>query len=104
MRAETAEESGVPLLRSGFRPFFMGAALSSSASLALWLYWLILRAPGPARWPGLYWHGHEMMFGFVAAAVAGFALTAVPNWTETERVRSRRLGVWGTSGASMPCA
>jgi uncharacterized protein involved in response to NO len=29
----------------------------------------------------MYWHAHEMIYGFVMAAVAGFLLTAVPSWT-----------------------
>jgi uncharacterized protein involved in response to NO len=29
----------------------------------------------------LRWHFHELMFGYIAAAVAGFLLTAIPNWT-----------------------
>ncbi|NBC31784.1 MAG: hypothetical protein GVY13_03810 [Alphaproteobacteria bacterium] len=41
---------------------------------------------------GLYaWHAHEMQFGFVGAAVAGFLLTAVPNWTGRPALRGRWL-------------
>jgi uncharacterized protein involved in response to NO len=94
-----------PLLRSGFRPFFIGAALSASASLGLWLHWLILREAAPGRWAGLHWHRHEMVFGFVAAAIAGFALTAVPNWTGSARLRSTGLGllfaVWAAGRVAM---
>jgi len=94
-----------PVLRSGFRPFFMGASLCASASLALWLHWLILREPAPGNWPGLYWHGHEMVFGFVSAAIAGFALTAVPNWTGSRRLRGAQLGglfaVWAAGRIAM---
>lgn len=35
----------------------------------------------PSRLDPLAWHIHEMLFGFVMAAVAGFLLTAIPNWT-----------------------
>src|SRR5205085_636746 len=40
-----------------------------------------------------YWHGHEMVFGFGTAALAGFLLTAVPNWINTGPVRGARLAL-----------
>jgi len=44
------------------------------------------------------WHAHEMLFGFVAAAVAGFLLTAIPNWTGRLPLQGRPLlalaGLW----------
>ena len=69
------------LFAYGFRPFFLAAL--SYAPLAV-LAWLSLRATGRLPLPGFppqLWHGHEMIFGFVAAAIAGFLLTAVPSWT-----------------------
>jgi uncharacterized protein involved in response to NO len=65
----------------GFRPFFLAALLYALVALAAWLsvrgmHW----APLPTLPPQL-WHGHEMLFGFVVAAIAGFLLTAVPSWT-----------------------
>src|SRR6185437_4067397 len=68
-------------LSYGFRPFFLLAALSAILTLAGLFAGLVL-----GLWPsdGLpigRWHGHEMLFGFVAAAIAGFLLTAVPTWT-----------------------
>lgn len=39
------------------------------------------------------WHIHEMLFGFMPAAVAGFLLTAVPNWTGRLPVRGIPLAV-----------
>jgi len=65
----------------GFRPFFLLAGLSAMLSLLAWLW--IYRSGG---WPlptlaPQYWHGHEMIFGFIGAAIAGFLLTAVPSWT-----------------------
>ena len=32
-------------------------------------------------YPPLDWHIHEMLYGYVAAVIAGFLLTAIPNWT-----------------------
>jgi uncharacterized protein involved in response to NO len=57
--------------------------------MAAWLAWLAIHTFGGAlRWttivePVHLWHAHEMIFGFAAAAIAGFLLTAVPNWTGT---------------------
>ncbi len=69
------------LLSVAFRPFFLLAAIWAAASMGLWLAALTgaswLPAPGPA------WHAHELLFGVVAAAAAGFALTAVATWTGT---------------------
>lgn len=65
----------------GFRPFFLLAGLYAVASIAAWL-WLYGNGGWPLpSLPPQQWHGHEMIFGFIGAAVAGFLLTAVPNWT-----------------------
>ncbi len=72
---------GAPLWRLGFRPFFLGCAAYACVALAMWLLAL---AGAPVWQPTggwLTWHLHEMPFGFGVAAVAGFLLTAVPNWT-----------------------
>ncbi len=74
--AETA-----PILRGGFRPFFLGAALWGLVALALWLYSLAGAFELPTAWDPVAWHRHEMLFGFVGAAFAGCLLTAIPNWT-----------------------
>src|SRR5690606_31006273 len=74
--------SGFALFAYGFRPFFLLAGVYAVLALAVWLAALGgthgLLPPGI---PPHYWHGHEMLFGFVAAAIAGFLLTAVPSWT-----------------------
>ena len=72
---------GPAILRGGFRLFFLGAAVWAIFALAAWLaiFWG-LASQSPIADP-LAWHRHEMLFGFVGAAIAGFALTAVPNWT-----------------------
>lgn len=69
------------VLALGFRPFFLGAAI---AAVVLILQWLLMwsGALPPSRYYGLInWHGHEMLFGFASAVLAGFLLTAVRNWT-----------------------
>ena len=69
------------VLLQGFRPFFLAAGLWSAAALALWIAMFTLGIGVPSRFGPLDWHVHEMLFGFVMAAVAGFLLTAIPNWT-----------------------
>jgi uncharacterized protein involved in response to NO len=69
------------LFRLAFRPFFLGGALFSLLALVLWgRFWL-----GGMGWTPyggwVWWHAHEMLFGFVGAIIAGFLLTAVQNWT-----------------------
>jgi uncharacterized protein involved in response to NO len=71
----------LPLFRLAFRPLFLGGALFSLIALAFWAaFWLgVLRWTPFGGW--IWWHAHEMLFGFVAAIVIGFLLTAVQNWT-----------------------
>lgn len=70
-----------PLLRLGFRPFFLGGCLLALTAVPLWL----LALGGKLGWQPaggwLAWHQHELLFGFVLAIVGGFLLTAVQNWT-----------------------
>ena len=73
-------EHAPALLRGGFRPFFLGSASWAIVSIVLWLGFLFDFGPVLSSDP-LAWHRHEMLFGFVGAAIAGFSLTAVPNWT-----------------------
>jgi uncharacterized protein involved in response to NO len=69
------------LFAYGFRPFFLLAGWYAAASIPVWL-WLYRSGISPLQpVPAQLWHGHEMLFGVVAAAIAGFMLTAVPSWT-----------------------
>ncbi len=72
---------GPAVFQAGFRPFFLAAGLWAPASLALWLLFLSGYVAPPNAADPLLWHMHEMLFGFGVAAVAGFLLTAIPNWT-----------------------
>src|SRR5690348_13317395 len=81
-RGSSKQVSGLPVLRLGFRPFYLGGAGFGLIAVALWLAALHGRvAPGPSALTGVAWHVHEMLFGFVAAIVVGFLLTAVRAWT-----------------------
>lgn len=69
------------LFNYGFRPFFLLAGLSAVIVMAVWLIVLHTGVWPQGELAAHLWHGHEMLFGFVAAAIAGFLLTAVPSWT-----------------------
>jgi uncharacterized protein involved in response to NO len=69
------------LFAYGFRPNFLFAGLAAAVLVPLWIAGLTGGVELPVRWPGALWHGHELLFGFVAAAIGGFLLTAVPSWT-----------------------
>jgi uncharacterized protein involved in response to NO len=75
------EFMGPALFSYGFRPFFLSAGLWAAISLPLWLHQLSGDIALPTHFSPLQWHIHEMLFGYVAATIAGFLLTAIPNWT-----------------------
>ena len=87
------------LFRDGWRVFFLAAGLYAVAAIGLWTAWLaggqgaLPFAPGP-----IGWHAHEMIFGFATAALGGFFLTAVPNWTGARAAPDRFIalvaGLW----------
>lgn len=74
-----------------FRPFFLAASLWSAAALVLWIFALTAGLALPSRFAPLDWHVHEMLFGFIPAAIAGFILTAIPNWTSRAPIRGQPL-------------
>ena len=76
-----AEWRGPALFRQGFRPFFLACGVAAVGYLALWVAVLFGAVTLPTAFPLVPWHAHEMIFGVVTAAVAGFLLTAIPNWT-----------------------
>lgn len=69
------------LFAYGFRPNFLAAGIAAALLVPLWAASASFGVPLEPRWPGSLWHGHEMLFGFVAAAIGGFLLTSVPSWT-----------------------
>jgi uncharacterized protein involved in response to NO len=72
---------GPALFSYGFRPFFLAAAAWSAVAIALWLPQLLGLLTLPTAFNATDWHVHEMLFGYVAGVIAGFLLTAIPNWT-----------------------
>ena len=73
--------SGPVLLSYGFRPFFLGAGVFAIVAMGLWIAALSAGLPLGGDYGAVAWHGHEMLFGFGAAVLAGFLMTAIPNWT-----------------------
>ncbi len=96
-----------PVWAMAFRPFYLLAALSGAVSILAWT----LGYQGTAALPSLFWHAHEMIWGYAGAVVVGFLLTAVATWTQQPPTRGlplailvllwllARLTVWFAGGA-----
>lgn len=92
-------DDGPAILSYGFRPFFLGAGIFAIAAMAAWVGALAWGWPvGGDLYGPIAWHGHEMVFGYAGAALAGFMLTAIPNWTGRLPVAGPKLavlvGIW----------
>lgn len=90
---EKKETSKFALFALGFRPFFLLAGLSGLFLLAFWVMAFSQGWQVSASIPAIFWHGHEMIFGYTAAVIAGFLLTAVRNWTGVNTLNGTRLMV-----------
>ncbi|GAA5647221.1 NnrS family protein [Vibrio proteolyticus] len=92
------EEKIPAWLRLGFRPFFLLGSTYALIAIPLWVWMFQHGQPEWLRVPALWWHVHEMLFGFAMAIVAGFVLTAVQNWTGINGTKHYRLallvGLW----------
>jgi len=87
-----SEDFGPPILRLGFRPFFLAAGLFAVIAMAIWMASYVFSVEIDfAGLPPTLWHAHEMIFGYVMAVVAGFLLTAIKNWTGEEVLRGKAL-------------
>jgi uncharacterized protein involved in response to NO len=73
--------AGPALFAYGFRPFFLAAGCWAAFGVLLWLPQYLGQLTIPTHFAALDWHAHEMLYGYVAASIAGFLLTAIPNWT-----------------------
>ena len=79
------------LFEAGFRVFFLLAPLYAACAVVEWVLVYAGLIDSPAIASPTLWHAHEMVFGFAAAGIAGFFLTAVPNWTGTAYVHGLPL-------------
>jgi len=75
------KKTGPAIFSYGFRPFFLGGAIWAVLAMLLWIFSLTIGLSVGGAYGALNWHAHEMVFGFSSAVLAGFLLTAVPNWT-----------------------
>lgn len=73
--------AGPAILSYGFRPFFLFGAFYAGLALLIWLPMFEGRFGLDTSFSAPDWHVHEMLYGYVAAIVTGFLLTAIPNWT-----------------------
>ncbi|EPM5661515.1 NnrS family protein [Vibrio alginolyticus] len=92
-------EEKIPVwLRLGFRPFFLFGSIYAIVAIALWVWMFQGGQPNALAVPALWWHVHEMLFGFSMAIVVGFVLTAVQNWTGINGTKHYMLlalfGLW----------
>ena len=83
---------GLPMLRLGFRPFYLAAAAFAALAVPWWVAHLLGGVALPASTAPLLWHAHEMLFGFAAAVIVGFLLTAGKAWTGQPTPRGAALG------------
>lgn len=91
--AKLRDYEGPALFSYGFRPFFLAGSLYAGLVILVWVPAFTGRLALSSVFSPRDWHIHEMLFGYVAAVIAGFLLTAVPNWTGRLPLQGRRLEV-----------
>mgnify|MGYP002700204362 CR=1 FL=1 len=79
--AQMRQWTGPAIFSFGFRPFFLFGAVWAAVAMMVWISMLSGRVTLPTRFDPVSWHGHEFLFGYLGAIIAGFLLSAVPNWT-----------------------
>ena len=82
-----------PILRLAFRPLFLGGTLFSIIAISWWAYFWAAPFDWQPYGGPIWWHGHEMLFGFGSAIVVGFLLTAVQSWTGVPGLKGNKLAV-----------
>lgn len=88
---ETRNNQTPALLAHPFRPFFLLTGIYAVVAVFGWVAFLFGGWPIPLGWSPLQWHSHEMLYGFVTAAIGGFMLTAMTNWTGARPLQGFRL-------------
>jgi uncharacterized protein involved in response to NO len=103
--ARTRPWAGPALFSYGFRPFFLLGALYSGIAIVTWLPMFYGELAAASAFAPLDWHIHEMIYGYVGAVIAGFLLTAIPNWTGRLPVNGIALaalaGLWVAGRAAI---
>ena len=85
------EQQITPIWRLAFRPFFLFGALFSSVSILFWGLFLAGKVSFTPYADALFWHSHEMLFGFVSIFIIGFLLTAGQTWTGRRSIHGMPL-------------
>jgi uncharacterized protein involved in response to NO len=98
MNRSRSPREGLAVLSYGFRPLFLLAGIFAVLSVGLWLPEFEGEISIPTTFSPIVWHSHEMLYGYLVAAVSGFLLTAIPNWTGRLPFKGRPLallaGLW----------
>jgi uncharacterized protein involved in response to NO len=98
MNRPRSPHEGLAVLSYGFRPLFLLAGIFAVLSIGLWLPEFEGEVSVPTTFSPVAWHAHEMLYGYLVAAVSGFLLTAIPNWTGRLPFQGRPLallvGLW----------
>ncbi|OSQ35723.1 NnrS family protein [Thalassospira sp. MCCC 1A01428] len=89
--AHTAAAQPLPIWRGAFRPLFLLAGLQAIIGVVWWLSSMIHGLWAPQLGTTALWHGHEMIFAFGGAALGGFLLTAIANWTGRPPLQGRTI-------------
>ena len=92
VKAAADKPKGWPVLRLGFRPFYLGGTVVAGLAIPFWVAMFIGGLDASPVVPALLWHAHEMLFGFAVAIIIGFLLTAGKNWTGLDTPRGASLG------------
>lgn len=87
----SVEKVIAPIWRQAFRPFFLAGSLFSILAVAAWIAVINGHLVFMPYANTIFWHGHEMLFGFVSAIVVGFLLTAVQSWTGLRATHGKTL-------------
>lgn len=93
MAAAEKQYTGPVLFERGYRTFFLGAGIFAGFAIPLWIVALKTGMEIPTSFSARDYHVHEMIFGYLSAVIAGFLLTALPNWTNRPAIDGLRLAL-----------
>src|SRR5690348_17323610 len=82
---------GAALLANSFRPFFLLGAIQAGLAILVWLPVFYGELSLTSAFAPRDWHVHEMLYGYLSAAITGFLFTAIPNWTGRLPIRGMPL-------------
>lgn len=72
----------------GFRPLYLVSSIWAALAVALWIF---MPTALTGKLNGVWWHAHEMLWGFIATVAVGFLLTASATWTGKNPLKSYPL-------------